>query len=36
MPATLAPILAKAPEDNDVDEEDDEIPEIMAIRVKQA
>jgi len=36
MPATLAPILAEAPEDNDVDEEDDEIPEIMAVRVKQA
>jgi hypothetical protein len=36
MPATLALILAKAPKDNDVDKEDDEIPEIIAIRVKQA
>jgi hypothetical protein len=36
MPATLALILAKAPKDNNVDEEDNEIPEIIAIRVKQA
>jgi hypothetical protein len=36
MPATLAPILAKAPKDNDVNKEDNEIPKIIAIRVKQA
>jgi hypothetical protein len=36
MPATLALILAKAPKDNNVNKEDDKIPEIMAIRVKQA
>jgi hypothetical protein len=28
--------LAEEPEDNDVDEEDDDIPEIMATRVRQA
>jgi hypothetical protein len=36
MPITLAPILAEEPKDNDVDKEDDDIPKIMATRVKQA
>jgi hypothetical protein len=36
MPITLALILAKEPKDNDVNKEDNNIPKIMATRVKQA
>jgi hypothetical protein len=32
----LALILAEEPKDNDVDEEDNNIPKIIATRVKQA
>jgi hypothetical protein len=35
MPATLVLILAKAPKDNNVNKEDNKIPKIIAIRVKQ-
>jgi hypothetical protein len=36
MPTTLAPILAEALEDSDINKEDDEIPKIITTRVKQA
>jgi hypothetical protein len=36
MPLTLALIIAEAPQDEDVEEGDDETPEIIATRVKQA
>jgi hypothetical protein len=36
MPSTLAPIIAEAPQDKDVEEGDDETPEMIATRVKQA
>ena len=36
MPSTLAPIIAEAPQDEDVEEGDDETPEMIATRVKQA
>jgi hypothetical protein len=36
MPTTLAPILAEALEDGDINKEDDEIPEMIVTRVKQA
>ena len=35
MPATLALILAEAPKDNDVDEEDDEIGKRRSARLRQ-